>query len=446
MGVCAIVLAAGKGTRMKSELPKVMHPLGGCPMLSYVLEAIKDSGISKTTVVTSKESSEPIEKLGSFSTVVQKEQLGTAHAVLSAAEHFKDGTDDVLVLCGDVPLLRPETLKALVEKRQATPKPSIVVLAMEVPPPHEYGRLVLNDAGEVTHIVETKEATSEQKKICLCNAGIILIDGSVALSLLQEIKNENTKGEYYLTDIIAIAQERGLKCDYVTVAEKEVHGINSRADLAQAERILQTQWRRDAMSAGATLRAPETVYFSFDTKLGKDVTIEPNVVFEPGVLVEDNVTIRAFSHIGGATIKKGAIVGPFARIRPKTVIGPNARVGNFGEIKNTQLEKGAKANHLSYVGDAFVGEGANIGAGTITCNYNGFYKSQTHIEAGVFIGSNASLIAPLTVSKGAIVGAGSVVTKNIPENDMAVARADQKNVAGGAEKYRQSQKSKSGKD
>jgi len=332
------------------------------------------------------------------------------------------------VLFGADPLIRPQTIEAMLSARKRQPEPAIVVLGFETQSPGAYGRLITADDGSLNAIIEAKEATPEQLDIGLCNSGVMLIDGSKIWELLDRVGKDNTKGEYYLTDIIALAQGDGLACAVVTGNEAELLGIDDRADLACAEAAVQNQLRRVAMAGGATLTDPDTVYFHFDTQLGQDVTIGPNVVFGPGVSIGDNVTIRAFCHIDGATIADGAIIGPFARLRPGAAIAEDVHIGNFVEIKNAVIEKAAKVNHLTYIGDARVGTTANIGAGTITCNYDGVNKHHTDIGKAAFIGSNVALVAPVNIGDGAVIGAGSVITKDVGAGKLALTRSPQKEI------------------
>jgi bifunctional UDP-N-acetylglucosamine pyrophosphorylase/glucosamine-1-phosphate N-acetyltransferase len=371
--------------------------------------------------------------------VVQEPQLGTGHAVSQAAPVLKDFKGDVLILYGDVPLTSAGTLAAMVEARASA---DIVVLGFRAADPAAYGRLKLAADGSLEAIVEFKDATLEERQISLCNSGIMCLDAGLLFDLLSHVKNDNAKGEYYLTDIVGLARARGLKAAVVETSEREVIGVNSRAELAEAEAIFQARARAQAMADGATLIAPETVFFSYDTRLGRDVIVEPNVVFGPGVTVGDNVTIHAFSHLEGATVDSHVRIGPFARLRPGAELRRKAKVGNFGEVKKAVLEEGAKVNHLTYIGDARVGAGANVGAGTITCNYDGFFKYKTDIGAGAFIGSNTSLVAPVKIGDGAIVGAGSVVTRDVEADALAVTRAEQKEIKGWAAKFRAKSKAK----
>jgi bifunctional UDP-N-acetylglucosamine pyrophosphorylase/glucosamine-1-phosphate N-acetyltransferase len=433
----AIVLAAGLGTRMKSALPKVLHPVAGRPMIGHLLDRLSAFQPERTVVVVSPGMPAVAEFVAPATTVIQDPPLGTGHAVLAAREALKGFDGDVLVLCGDTPLLTAATMQEMVAARRAQGDPAVVVLGFRPDDPGEYGRLVTAGDGGLDAIVEYREADDAQREIGLCNAGIMAIDGKRLFDLLDAVSDDNAKGEYYLTDIIEIARSKGWGCAVVETDDPdEVMGVNSRAGLAEAEAAMQARLRAAAMADGVTLISPETVWFSSDTRLGRDVTIGPNVVFGAGVTIGDDVEIRAFCHIDGATVENGAIIGPYARLRPGADIGPDVHIGNFVEVKAARLDDGAKANHLSYIGDSWVGAGANIGAGTITCNYDGFFKSKTEIGAGAFIGSNTALVAPVKVGAGAITGAGSVIAKDVPDNALAITRAPQQDRAGWALQYR----------
>ena len=430
-----IVLAAGLGTRMKSALPKVLHPLAGRPMIQHLLGTLSDTGIDRVIVVTSDGADDVATAVAPNPTVVQKEQLGTGHAALQAADKLAGFDGDVLIMFGADPLITSETINALLARRRDGA--AIAVLGFRPDDPGLYGRLIIGADGDLEGIIEARDATPEQLAGDLCNSGIMAVDGTCLFDLLGRVGNDNAKSEYYLTDIVSLARADGQRCVIMEADDpSELIGVDSRADLAQAEAVIQARLRASAMDVGATLIGPETVFLSFDTVLGKDVTIGPNVVFAPGVTVGDSVTIRPFCHLEGATIADGAIVGPFARLRPGADIGTDVRVGNFVEIKNAQLESGAKVNHLTYVGDARVGAGANVGAGTITCNYDGFGKHRTDIGTGAFIGSNTALVAPVRIGDGAIVGAGSTIAKDVAANSLAVTRASQRQIDGWAETFR----------
>ncbi|MBT4890856.1 MAG: bifunctional UDP-N-acetylglucosamine diphosphorylase/glucosamine-1-phosphate N-acetyltransferase GlmU, partial [Rhodospirillales bacterium] len=426
----AIITAAGLGTRMKSSLPKVMHPIASQPMICSLINTLQSAGVGNICAVISENMDMVADAVAPHKTAIQYEPMGTGHAVLSAKAHIETAPGDILTVSGSDPLITQETFTKLMERRQAADNPAVVVLGFRSKDPGLYGRLITNDEGELGAIVEARDASPEQLAIDLCNGGTMAIDGSVVLSMLERIGNDNAKSEYYLTDLIKIARDDGRICAFLEVSEEEQIGVDTRADLAQAEAIMQQRLRSKALDGGATLIAPDTVTFSHDTVLGKDVVVEPNVFFGPGVAIGDNVTIKGFSHLEGCTVKDGATLGPYARLRPGASIGERARVGNFVEIKNAELGTGAKANHLSYIGDSTVGANANIGAGTITCNYDGFNKSHTVIGEGAFIGSNTALVAPVTVGDGAIIGAGSTITKNAEPDSLTVTRAEQKSITG----------------
>ncbi len=435
--IAAIVLAAGLGTRMKSATPKVLHRVAGKPMIGHILTALDGFDADRTIVVVSPGMPQVAEFVAPAVTVEQDPPLGTGHAVMAARDALSGFEGDVLVLFGDTPLLTGETMRAMVEARRGPDNPAVVVLGFRPDDPSEYGRLVQGGDGSLEQIVEARDATEPQRAIPLCNAGIMAIDGARLVDLLDAIGNDNAKNEYYLTDIVAIARARGWNCSVVETDDPdEVMGVNSRAGLAEAEAAMQKRLRAHWMAEGVTLTDPETVWFSTDTVLGRDVTVGQNVVFGPGVTIGDNVDIRPFCHVEGATVEDDAIIGPYARLRPGADIGREVHIGNFVEVKEARLDEGAKANHLSYIGDSFVGAGANIGAGTITCNYDGILKSRTEIGAGAFIGSNTALVAPVRVGNGAITGAGSTITTDVEENALAVTRAPQKDLAGWALKYR----------
>jgi len=432
----AIVLAAGKGTRMKSDLPKVLHPIAGRPMIGHVLASLAPLGAAPVVVVVAPGMEAVSAAVAPHPSAIQAEQLGTGHAVLAAKEALGQAAGDILILYGDTPFISTATFERLLVRRRAADRPAAVVLGMRPADPGEYGRLILDGEGRLEAIVEHRDATAAQRGIGLCNSGVMAVDGALLWELLAEVGNGNAKGEYYLTDIVALARQRGLACASVEAPAEELVGINSRAELAAAEALLQGRLRDRAMAEGATLVDPSSVWFSFDTRLGRDVTVGPHVIFGPGVEVADGVNICPFSHIVGARIETGAVIGPFARLRPGSVIGAKARVGNFVETKNATLAAGAKANHLTYLGDAKVGAGVNIGAGTITCNYDGFLKYETVIGAGAFIGSNSALVAPVTVGERAVIAAGSVITQDVPADALAVARVRQVEKPGWASLFR----------
>lgn len=433
----AVILAAGKGTRMRSDRHKVLHPIGGQPMIHHLLDTLAELGAAREVLVIGdrRDQLEAALEGRDVAIAIQEPQLGTGHAVQAARDSLAGFDGTLLILYGDVPLVSGATMQALIDARAAGP--DVVVLGFRPPDPGQYGRLVVNAAGHLDAIVEYKDASQDERAIGLCNSGMMAADAALLFDLLDQVGNDNAAGEYYLTDIVAIARARGLDVGVVEADAEELTGVNSRADLAVLEAIFQTRMRAAAMVAGVTLIDPTTVYFAHDTALGRDVVIEPNVVFGPGVSVADGAVIRAFSHLEGATVDQGATIGPYARLRPGAVIGQGARVGNFVEVKKATLEAGAKANHLSYIGDARVGAAANVGAGTITCNYDGFDKHLTDIGAGAFIGSNTALVAPVKVGDGAIVGAGSVVTRDVPADALGVTRAQQKDIEGWARRFRE---------
>ena len=432
-----VVLAAGEGTRMKSRLPKVLHKVAGRSMLHHVLAATRAAGATRTAVVVGPGrddvAAEATRVVPDAQVFVQTERLGTAHAVLAARAALAEGADDVLVLYADTPLVRPETLARL--RAPLAEGAAVAALGFEPEDPTGYGRLVTS-GDELVAIREEKDATTAEKAIRFCNAGLMALAGKDALSILYRIGNANSKGEYYLTDAVEIARADGRPAVAAKADADEVAGVNSRVQLAEAEAILQQRLRRAAMAEGVTLIAPETVFFSADTVLGRDVIVEPNVVFGPGVTVGDDVVIHAFCHLEGAHLEPGVSIGPYARLRPGTRLEAGVRIGNFVETKAAHIESGAKVNHLSYVGDAHVGANANLGAGTITCNYDGFSKYRTEIGAGAFIGVNSALVAPVTIGAGAYVGTGAVITSDVPEDALAIARSRQVVKGGWAREFR----------
>ncbi len=432
--LAVVILAAGKGVRMKSARPKVLHAVGGEPMLAHVLAAARALGAEKIVVVTA-EDAEGVSALAAkwnAQSAIQKPQLGTGHAVMAAENALKSFSGNLLVLFGDAPLITKETAQKLVAQLGHA---DIAALGFRPADPTGYGRMVTK--GDVLErIVEHKDASEAERRIGLCFAGPLAGKAGTIFELLKAIDNRNAQGEYYLTDLIAAAKKKGLRCTFAEAHEKETLGVNSRNDLANAEAAFQEHRRRELMDAGVSFTDPTTVYLSADTKIEADATIGPFVVFGPGVTVRAGAEIRAFCHIEGAEVGAGAIVGPFARLRPGAVLEEGVHIGNFVEVKNSRLEKGAKANHLAYLGDARVGAGANIGAGTITCNYDGFNKTKTDIGKNVFVGSNATLVAPLKIGDGAYVAAGSVITKDVDADDMAFGRARQETKKGHAKSYR----------
>jgi bifunctional UDP-N-acetylglucosamine pyrophosphorylase / glucosamine-1-phosphate N-acetyltransferase len=433
-----IVLAAGEGTRMRTSLPKVLHPVAGQPLLAHVLGAVPGGAGAATAVVigpTHEAVAAEAKRLRpDAATFIQRERLGTAHAVLAARDAIARGADDLLVVFGDTPLISAATFERL--RAPLKQGAALAVLGFRAADPTGYGRLVV-EGGQLVAIREHADASEAERAITLCNAGVMAFDGRKALPIIEKIGHANAKGEYYLTDAVTVVRDLGWEAVVIETSEDEVRGINTKAQLAEAEAVMQNRLRKAALDAGVTMIAPETVYLAADTTFGNDVTIEPFVVIGPGVSIADGAVIHAFSHIVEASIGKKASVGPYARLRPGTSLGDGVRIGNFVETKAATLEAGAKANHLSYIGDAHVGAGANIGAGTITCNYDGFDKHRTIIGAGAFVGSNSSLVAPVKIGDRAYVGSGSVITKDVPDDALAVERSPQTNREGGAARYRE---------
>ncbi|HEV8034201.1 bifunctional UDP-N-acetylglucosamine diphosphorylase/glucosamine-1-phosphate N-acetyltransferase GlmU [Yoonia sp.] len=430
MATALIILAAGMGTRMNSDLPKVLHEIAGAPMLVHALKAGAALEPARTVVVAG-HGSDMVEKAAKaydpdVMIALQSEQLGTAHAVAQARDALAGFDGDALMLYGDTPFIRPETLAAMTAARLTH---DIVVLGFEAADPGRYGRLIMR-GDQLDRIVEFKDASDQERAVTLCNSGVIVADCATLLDLVAAVGNENAAGEYYLTDIIGIARARGLSATVVRCDEVETLGVNSRAELSRAEALFQQNARAVAQEDGVTMTAPETVFFAHDTVIGRDTVIEPNVVFGPGVTVESGATIRAFSHLEGCHVARGGVIGPYARLRPGAELAEDVKIGNFVEIKNAQIAEGAKVNHLSYIGDATIGARSNIGAGTITCNYDGVFKHHTTIGQDTFIGSNTMLVAPVSVGDDAMTGSGSVVTKDVPAGALAVGRARQENKAG----------------
>ncbi|MFV1877388.1 bifunctional UDP-N-acetylglucosamine diphosphorylase/glucosamine-1-phosphate N-acetyltransferase GlmU [Nioella sp.] len=428
---CALViLAAGQGTRMNSDLPKVLHPLGGAPLVVHAMDAGAALAAERTVVVVGHGGAQVEKAVRAHDEdaicVTQSAQLGTGHAVLQAAPALDGFEGDVIVLYGDTPFISEETLARMLAARAAH---DIVVLGFEAADPGRYGRLVM-ESDRLARIVEAKDASPDELAITLCNSGLMAADAATLMTLLAEVGNDNASGEYYLTDVPAIAATKGLTATAVTCDEAETLGINTRVELAGAEALFQQRKRAEVLDGGVTMTAPDTVFFAYDTWIGRDVVIEPHVVFGPGVTVENEATIRAFSHLEGCHLGARTIVGPYARLRPGAELGNDARIGNFVEVKAAEIGEGAKVNHLSYIGDAEIGEGSNIGAGTITCNYDGVFKHRTTVGRDVFIGSNTMLVAPVTIGNGAMTGSGSVITSDVPAGDMALGRAKQVNKAG----------------
>ncbi len=431
--IISIVLAAGHGTRMKSNTLKCLHKIAGLSMIDHIFNTLTEISSNKNVLVVSEEMNEKIKFDENIGIVVQKERLGTGHAVLQAKNYFKEAKGDVVIIYGDNPLITAKTIKEMIAKRRDGM--GLVVLGFKAKDPAKYGRFVLDKEGLLEKIVEFKDASEEEKAINLCNSGVMCFDGKNMYDILSNIKNENKAGEYYLTDAVKIARDAGLKVGVVIGQEDEMLGVNSRFELANAERVYQQRKRKELMESGVTMLNPETVYVNYDTEIGKDVVIEPNVFFGEKVKIHDNVTIKAFSHIEGAEVKEGAIIGPFARLRPGSTIETEAHIGNFVEIKNSVIGNKSKVNHLTYIGDTDMGKKTNIGAGTITCNYDGYFKSRTTIGDNVFVGSHSCLVAPVTLGNGSFTAAGSTITKNVGEDDMGISRAKQENKEGWAKKY-----------
>lgn len=435
-----IVLAAGAGTRMNSDLPKPLHPLGGAPLVAHTLAAGAALEPSRLIVVTGHGADQVEAALQDIAPeaacVRQSPQLGTGHAVLQAADALKDFDGDAMVLYGDSPFFTPETLQAM---RIARASHDVVMLGFRPDDPGRYGRLVM-DGDSLQKIVEFKDATDDERKITFCNSGVLCADAATLMGLLAQITNDNASGEYYLTDIPELAGKAGLTATAIACDASETIGINSRAELARAEQQFQAQRRAELIDMGVTMQAPDTVHVALDTHIGRDAVIEPYVVFGEGVTVESGALIRAFSHLEGCHVSQGAVVGPYARLRPGAEIGNDAKIGNFVEVKAAEIAEGAKVNHLSYIGDATVGARANIGAGTVTCNYDGVMKHHTTIGADAFIGSDTMLIAPVTVGAAAMTASGSTITDDIPDGALAISRAKQVNKPGLAVKLRDRQK------
>ncbi len=422
---------------MRSSLPKVLHPIAGQPLIAHVLAAAPGGKNDTIAVVVGPDHQAVVDEIKrsrpEAKTFVQRERLGTAHAVLAAREAIAYGADDILVAFGDTPLIDAVTFERL--RTALKDGAALAVLGFRAADPTGYGRLLVEE-GQLVAIREQADASEAERAVTLCNAGVMAFAGSTALKILDRIGNGNSKGEYYLTDAVAIVRELGLRAAVIETGEDEVRGINTKAQLAEAEQVMQQRLRRAALDAGVTLIAPETVFLSADTTFGKDVTIEPFVVIGPGVTIDDGAVIHSFSNIVGARVGKGASVGPYARLRPGTVLGEGVRIGNFVETKAADLEAGVKVNHLTYIGDTHIGQNANIGAGTITCNYDGFDKHRTEIGAGAFVGSNSSLVAPVKIGAGAFIGSGSVITKDVPDDSLAIERSDQTVREGWAKRFR----------
>ncbi|MBO9708908.1 MAG: bifunctional UDP-N-acetylglucosamine diphosphorylase/glucosamine-1-phosphate N-acetyltransferase GlmU [Caulobacter sp.] len=434
----AVILAAGQGTRMKSPTPKVLHRIGGRTMLDHAIDAAQALGCERVVVVVGAHSPQvgehAVKRLGEGATVIQDPPLGTGHAVLAAREALADFDGDVVVTYADCPLLTAPTIEPLFALRDAGA--DLAVLGFEAADPTGYGRLILASDEVLLRIVEEKEADAETKQVRACNSGVLAADRAVLFDLLAKVRNDNAKGEYYLTDVVGLAHEQKLTPRAAFAPEAATQGVNSQGELAAAEAVWQAARRAAFMVEGVTMPAPDTVHLCWDTRLAAGVTVEPFVVFGPGVSVARGAVIRAFSHLEGAAVGEGALIGPYARLRPGADIGADAHIGNFVEVKKVKVGAGAKANHLSYLGDGTVGPKANIGAGTIFCNYDGFDKFETHVGSGAFIGSNTALVAPVRVGDGAMTGSGSVITKDVAENTLAISRAGQVDKPGWAERFR----------
>jgi len=431
--ISIIILGAGKGTRMKSNKSKVLHKIAGLSMIEHVISGALNLNPNELSIVISDEMGVDVQrdlknKYNNLYFTIQKDRLGTGHAVRVAIENSKVNSDTCLILYGDTPFIEKETLRNIIDDSRES---DVSVLAFESEDPSSYGRLIV-DGQKLEKIVEFKDANKKQREVKLCNSGVMAINGSKINNLLARINNNNASKEFYLTDIVAIAKMEGLKCSFIKCNEDEVLGINSRLQLAEAEKIFQDKKRQEMMNNGVTLVDPNSVHFSFDTKIENDVVIHPNVVFGAGVEIDSGTEVKSFSHIEGAKIAKNTIIGPFARIRPGVELGENVKIGNFVEIKKSKIANGAKINHLSYIGDTNVGSESNIGAGTITCNYNGYNKFQTNIGSNVFIGSNSALVAPVNISDNAMIAAGSVITKDVPEGSLAISRSKQTLIKGGS--------------
>jgi bifunctional UDP-N-acetylglucosamine pyrophosphorylase/glucosamine-1-phosphate N-acetyltransferase len=434
-----VILAAGQGTRMRSDTHKVLHPIASRPLLLHLLDRVDALGADRRVVVVGKGRDQVEVALSGRDVTIahQERQLGTGHAVQQAQAALADYDGPVLILYGDTPFVEAGTLRRMIDRLNGDGGPGVVVLASYQGDPGKYGRIILGEGDRIAKMVEFRDATEEERSVKLCNSGMMAVRAPDLFRWLGEVGNDNAAGEYYLPDIVNVAASEGRDAVMIEGDPFEAAGVNSRAELAHLELEWQRRRREQALDEGATLIDPESVWFAYDTRLGRDVTVEPHVVFGPGVEIADGATIHAFSHIEGAVIGAKASIGPFARIRPGTRLGERTKVGNFVELKKAEVAEGAKVNHLSYVGDASVGAKANIGAGTITCNYDGFGKYRTVIGAGAFIGSNTALVAPVTIGEGAIVGAGSVITENVEADSLAVERTEQKGIAGWAKRFRE---------
>jgi len=437
----AIILAAGQGTRMKSPLPKVLHPVGGRAMLDHAIDAAEALGCERIVVVVGNHSPEArahvVKRLGEAAIAVQDPPIGTGHAVRAAETALAGFVGQVVITYGDVPLLQATDIEPVFGTREG-----VTVVGFEARDPTGYGRLLIDADGGLEAIVEHKEASPDQLTVTACNSGVMAAPSALLFSLLAKVRNDNARGEYYLTDVVALARARGAPTRTVFADEDAVMGVNAQAELAVAEALFQKLQRETFLAAGVTMPAPDTVHFSFDTEVGGGTTIEPYVVFGPGAKIASGARIRSFSHVEGATVAAGAEVGPYARLRPGADLGEGVKVGNFVEVKNVRMDAGAKANHLAYLGDGVIGAGANIGAGTIFCNYDGFFKHRTTVGEGAFIGSNSALVAPVAIGAGAMVGSGSVITRNVDAGDLALGRGEQTAKPGWARRFMESMRAK----
>jgi bifunctional UDP-N-acetylglucosamine pyrophosphorylase/glucosamine-1-phosphate N-acetyltransferase len=434
----AIILAAGKGTRMKSDVHKVLHPIAGRAMLDHLMGVLEGLGPARKIVVVGagREQVAGLVEARGGDIVVQDQQLGTAHAVLQAEPALAGFDGDVLILYGDTPLIEAETMSRMLDRLHGPDRPAAVVVGFRPADPGHYGRILAGADGTIDKMVEYKDASEAERAVDLCNSGMLAADAGALFGLLKRVGSDNAAGEYYLPDVVMLAAADGRRSAVIEAEPWEMAGVNSRAELALVEAEWQRRRRLKAMADGVTLVAPDTVWFAHDTVIGRDSVVEPNVVFGPGVTLGERVTVKAFSHLEGASVADDAQVGPYARLRPGAEIGAKARVGNFVEVKKARLGEGAKANHLSYLGDAEIGAGANIGAGTITCNYDGYFKYKTTIGEGAFIGSNSALVAPVSIGAGALVGAGSVITRSVAKDAVAIARGEQVEKPGQAAAFR----------
>jgi len=434
-----VILAAGQGTRMRSDTHKVLHPIASRPLLLHLLDRVDALGADKRIVVVGKGRDQVEQALNGRDVIVahQAKQLGTGHAVQQAADALSGYDGPVLIIYGDTPFVEAETLRRMLDRLDGDDGPGVVVLASCPADPAKYGRIILGEGDRIAKMVEFRDATEEERAVRLCNSGMMAVRAKDLFRWLGEVGNDNAASEYYLPDVVNIAAAEGREAVVIEGDPYETAGVNSRAELAHLELEWQRRRREQVLYVVTTPITPESVWFAYDTKLGRDVTVEPHVVFGPGVQVADGATIHAFSHIEGAVIGAKASIGPFARIRPGTSLGEKSRVGNFVELKKAEIGEGAKVNHLSYIGDASIGSGANIGAGTITCNYDGFGKYRTEIGTGAFIGSNTSLVAPVRIGDGAVVGAGSVITRDVEPDSLALERSEQKGIAGWARRFRE---------